>query len=52
MNKELYEYLQSEWLKCNHKKYHHLFNKWVGNLTDNQIKSMKEQWLDKIDWLK
>ena len=37
MDKNLKIYLEREWRKCNHTKYHYLFNDWYKNLTDNQI---------------
>lgn len=34
---ELFEYLQQEWRKSVHTKYHVNFDEWFRNLTDNQL---------------
>ena len=37
MNKELYYYLERDWRYNNHQKYQKYFEKWLMNLTNNQI---------------
>ncbi len=34
---ELKTYLQMQFKRCVHKKYHCLFEQWFSNLTDDQI---------------
>ena len=34
---ELKTYLQAQFKRTVHKKYHSLFDQWFANLTDNQI---------------
>lgn len=41
MDKELFEYLKEMWRKSNHPKYQKYFEKWVNNLTPNQIEGAK-----------
>jgi hypothetical protein len=38
MSDNLKHYLQITWIKSNHRKYHHLFDEWVKNITPNQIR--------------
>lgn len=35
--KELKEYLQNEWRRCNHARYQKYFEEWYINLTPQQI---------------
>ena len=37
MTRELYNWLQRDFYLCNHSKYHHLFDMWIGNITQDQI---------------
>lgn len=40
---KLRNWLQYQWLKCNHPKYHHLFDEWVSNITESQILGFTKQ---------
>lgn len=37
IDKNLHQYLQTQWRFCNHTKYLKYFDDWVKNITDNQI---------------
>lgn len=45
MTQELHYYLQKEWMKNNHPKYHKYFEEWVVNITPNQIHYFTYLWM-------
>lgn len=47
MTQELHYYLQKEWMKNNHPKYHKYFDEWVVNITPNQIHYFTYLWMMK-----
>jgi hypothetical protein len=47
MTEVLYQYLKEQWKVNNLPKYQKYFEKWVSNLTDNQIYYYDMLWLKK-----
>lgn len=47
MTRELYNWLQGEFYLCNYSRYRHLFDKWIGNITQDQIDGFSKQMYNK-----
>lgn len=47
MTRELYNWLQREFYLCNHSRYRHLFDMWIGNITQDQIGGFSKQMYNK-----
>lgn len=48
MDKDLRDWLEIQFYKDNLKKYHHYFNEWVSNITNNQISGLHDQMIGMI----
>ena len=46
-DRELYNWLQREFYLCNHSRYRHLFDMWIGNITQDQIDGFSKQMYNK-----
>jgi uncharacterized protein YfdQ (DUF2303 family) len=42
VDSRLYNWLENNWKYNNHKKYHKYFEKWISNITENQIQSFNK----------
>ena len=47
MTRKLYNWLQRDFYHCNHSKYHHLFETWISNITQDQIDGFNKQMYNK-----
>ena len=49
MEKELYNWLEIQFYRRNHVKYHKYFKEWVSNLTIDQIDGQRQQMIGFIN---
>ena len=48
MPKELLNWLEHEFFKSNHPKYHKYFQEWIANVTQDQIEGFEKQRIGQI----
>ena len=48
ISNELYKWLQQEFYRSNHRKYHKYFEEWVDNVTYNQISGFNNQMIGQL----
>ena len=49
MNEQLSLWLEKEFYKCNHPKYHKYLKEWISNITDNQIEGFQKMMIGQLE---
>lgn len=49
VDKFLHSWLEMEFLRSNHTRYHHYFKEWVSNLTEGQLLGFGKQMVSQIN---
>lgn len=48
MERELYNWLEREFYKSNHTKYHRYFKEWITNICPHQVEGFKNQMIGQL----